>query len=176
MSIEKYDPKSTLSYLAIIPQIIQDYTMFKSPSDILTRFGNDYVIDVTDTPEREPLKSIQPLPEDFLERAFQFKESKKRRGIIEAAFHKNRLVNLRATMYFYGWFPRTAAGRFFLRELLPMFNNMIGSQGDVHDYPDLRYARIMWSDFKGLTVGVACHREEGYVSAYATDANYLEYF
>lgn len=57
-----------------------------------------------------------------------------------------------------------------------MFNSMIGSQGDIHDYPDLRYTRIMWSDFKGLTVGVACHREEGYVSAYATDANYLEYF
>ena len=53
---------------------------------------------------------------------------------------------------------------------------MIGSQGDVDDYPDLHYARIMWSDFKGLTVGVACHREEGYVSTYVTDANYLEYF
>ena len=71
MGVEKYDPKLTLSYLAIISQIIQDYTMLKSPSDILTRFGNDYVIDVTDTSEREPLKLIQPLPEDFQERAFQ---------------------------------------------------------------------------------------------------------
>ena len=102
MGIEKYDPKSTLSYIAMISQLFEDYMMFKSPSDIITRFGNDYVIDVTDTPEREPLKSISPLPEDFQERAFQFKESAKRRGIIEAAFHNNRLVNLRATMYFHG--------------------------------------------------------------------------
>ena len=39
-----------------------------------------------------------------------------------------------------------------------------------------KYDPIMLSDFKGLTVGMACHREEGYVSTYATDANYLEYF
>lgn len=48
--MEKYDPKSILSYIAVISQLIEDYMMFKRPSDIVTRFGNDYVIDVTDTP------------------------------------------------------------------------------------------------------------------------------
>lgn len=176
MAIEQYDPNSRLSYLDVISRFIQEYTMFKGPSDVLTRFGNDYVTDVTDTPGRAPLKEIHPLPGDFQERAFQFKESTKRRGMIEAAFHKNRLVNIRVTMYFYGWFPRTTAGRFFLRELLPMFDSMIGVQGEVQDYPDSHYTRITWNDFNSLTVAVACNREKGYVSAYATDPSYLEHF
>lgn len=176
MGIEKYDPKLPLSYLAMVSEFLHHYAEFQSPSDIVKRFGVDYVTDVTDTPERESLKAIGPLPEDFHERAFQFRESGKRRGIMETAFHKDRLVNLRATMYFYAWFPRTAALKFFLRELLPMVNSIIGTQGTLEDFPKLKHGRILWSDFKGLTVAVVCHREFAYVSSYITDIDYLTYF
>jgi len=59
MHIEQYDPKTPLSYLAIISDFLRQHADFKSTSDIINHFGAHCMTDVTDAPEREALKSIQ---------------------------------------------------------------------------------------------------------------------
>lgn len=173
MNINQYDPISYLSYLAIISDFLRRHTDFKSTSDIINCFGLDYVTDVTDTPEREAMKSIQPLPEDFHESAFQFKESAKRRGIMEATFHKTKLANLRVQLFFYGWFPRRAALKFLTQEVLPTIANIIGSAGSIEEHP---YPGFFWSDFNGLYVRTGLNTKYAYVSTWLTDTAYLTHF
>jgi len=170
MSIEQYDPKTPLSYLAIISDFLRQHADFKRTSDIINHFGVDCVTDVTDAPEREALKSIQPLPEDFHERAFQCKESVKRRGIIEATFHQTKLVNLRVQLFFRGWFPRRAALKFVTREVLPTISGIIGSPDVIEEDP---YPAFVWSDFHGLRVHTGFHAEYAYVSTWLTNTAYL---
>ena len=116
MVFDKYDPKIELGVLRVVSDFLDRFREFCSPSDISGWFGNNHIIDVTDTPERDSLKSIGALPEGFLERAFQFLESKKCRGIIQAAFHKRKLVNVRVTAYAYGWFPASTASKLFKKQ------------------------------------------------------------
>jgi len=170
MHIEQYDPKTPLSYLAIISDFLRQHADFKSTSDIINHFGAHCMTDVTDAPEREALKSIQPLPEGFHESAFQFKESAKRRGIIEATFHQTKLVNLRVQLFFYGWFPRRAALKFLTREVHPTITSIIGSAGTIEEHP---YPAFVWSNFHGLYVHTGFHTEYAYVSTWLTDTAYL---
>jgi len=129
--------------------------------------------DVTDAPHREALKSMEPLPEDFQESAFQFKEHAKRRGIVEATFHQNKLVNLRVQLFFYGWFPRRAALKFVTREVLPIITSIIGSTGSIEEHP---YPAFVWSEYNGLYVRTGLNTEYAYVSTWLTDTAYLTQF
>lgn len=177
--MDKYDPKLPLSYLVIISEFLHHYGEFHSPLDIVKRFGVENVIDVTDMPELEIMKDTYPLPDDFNERLFQFKESKKHRGIIEVAFHQNKLVNTRATMYDHGWFAGRAMLKLLFRELYPKVSGIIGSEGARDDflYEGSNWNRgFRWSNFQGLIVRIGCPQTFGTVSAWITKMSYSAYF
>jgi hypothetical protein len=178
MVAEKYDPKIELDVLRIVSDFLDRFREFRSPPDVSNWFGNDCIVDVTDTPERDSLKSIRRLPEDFLERAFQFLESKKRRGIIEVAFHKSKLVNVRVTAYAYGWFPASSASKLLLDKIHPLVANTAGP----HFSPVRRVVQgytffgFNWSDFKGLNIGIHTCPKAATTTVLITDRDYLQHF
>jgi hypothetical protein len=174
MDIEKYDPKFPLAYLIIVSDSLKQYKNFHNPLDIPKIFGVDCVTDITDAPEFESLRSIGPLPKDFNERLFLFKESEKRRGMIEIAFHRAKFIHLRITMHFSGWFPRIDALKFFKNELHPTITGIMGSTGYITYEP---YPAFNWDSYhKFYVVRVGFNKEHGYVSTYLNHMDYIEYF
>ena len=174
MAFQKHSPKSALSYLTIVSDMLRQHKHLHSPRDVTTTWGIDSLVDITDIPEFESVTSIEPLPKEFNERLFLFKESTKRHGVIEAAFHRNKLVHLRVTMHFSGWFPRMVALKFFTKKLLPTVTNIIGSIGSRVDEP---YPGFYWENYQGFyIVFTGLNKERGYISTYLNHTDYLKYF
>jgi hypothetical protein len=132
--MRQYEPVCQIPYLTLIFEFLRDFRELHSRSDIFDRFGRDCLKDVTDIPQIKSKAMDTFLPEGSDKRVFQFKESDKSWGIIDVIFHKGRLVNFCAQIFYQGWFAKSKAVKFTSLTLRPFMNEIFGIENVHHDF------------------------------------------
>ena len=138
--IEEYEKNLTLlwsehekmhhlktSFLSALSKLIENFDEFHDAKDITRAFGIEHLIDITDTPERNALRTEFPLPPGFSDSAFRFRESNECDAKMEVAFIEGKLVNVRLVMNFDG--QARAALHLLNNDIHPLISNFFGNTG-----------------------------------------------
>jgi len=134
--LRQYEPSCKIPYLTLISEFVRDFRDLHSQLDIFDRFGKDCLTDITDIPQTESMAKSKSWPESAEEKAFQFKESDERWGILDIIFHEGRLVNFRAQIFFHGWSAKSKAVKFNSLELRPFMNKIFGIENVHYNFLD----------------------------------------
>ena len=125
-----YDPPEKIEYVFLLTQVFRAFRAVTSHEMFLAQLGPQKLTDVTDLPEFQEMKTADPLPPDFSERLYQFREPSLRRGVVEAAIGYGQLVNVRAQLFFSGWRAKGKAKRYYGETLAPTFRELLGRASD----------------------------------------------
>jgi hypothetical protein len=127
MNPEDYDPQEALDYLTLVKTLARVFREVTSFTDLVGKLGEESLTDVTQVPWVQSMESARgPLPPGFTERVYQFRDPRLGRGIMDASFHDDECVNMRAQLYFDGWFGRSKARKYLHEVLLPLFQGIFG--------------------------------------------------
>lgn len=126
MDMSQFDPPGTLDYLAALSLLTRAFPIASSHGQLLETVGSSYVTDVSDLPVFQQMEAADPLPSGYSQRIYQFVDAARGRGILEAAFHLNQLVNVRIQLFFQGWFAKSKARKYLVEELVPSLELKFG--------------------------------------------------
>lgn len=104
MNPKDYDPPENLAYLTLVSALLRDFRLIASHRELIGKFGVRSLTDITNVPEIKNMAAAQPLPPHFRQRDYQFRDPDLGRGMMDAAFYKKELVNVRVQLFFDGWF------------------------------------------------------------------------
>lgn len=126
MDLSQFDPPDTLDYLQAVSLLTRAFPVVSSHGELLEQIGSARLTDVSNLPIFEQMDAAGPLPADYSQRAYQFADNARGRGILEAAFHQSQLVNVRLQLFLRGWFARSKARKYLIEELVPSMEVMFG--------------------------------------------------
>ena len=153
-------PYEALDYLSLIRKSYNGYHDIKSHDDYVSIIGKEKILDVSQYPQYLLMEAATPLPPGFESRMYHLKEKSIGHGIMDVVFKGNSLVNIRAQLFFRGFFSKRSAKKYLRNKMLPAFKSMFGEPYDSN--PD-NYR------FKSSgIIGIAC-----YVPGWASVSSYL---
>lgn len=126
MDPRDYDPIDALPYLELLDKIARNFREIRSHEELRARLGVKGLTDVSEVPDFQSMKAAFPLPSGFDELIYQFRDPILGRGTVDAAFHDDELVNLRAQLFFKGWFAKSKARKYLYDALVPLFRGIFG--------------------------------------------------
>lgn len=154
-----------MDYEEFIATVIKSFRNLHSFEELLKKVGPESLVDVSEQPEYVLMENMNPLPPGFSQRVFHFEEKSHGRGTVDAAFQNNRLVNIRAQIFFDGLLGRSKARRYIIHTLIPMFNVFFGTP--VEQDPDHAVYQS-----EGIIVVTRHVRGTNWVSTHLTDEKY----
>jgi hypothetical protein len=167
MDPSNYELPRSLSYLTLLSLIFQFFREVNSFDDFVSRIGLDYLTNVTDLPEFQIMDAASSLPHGFTERIYQFCDLNVGNGIMDVAFFREELVNVRAQIFFKGWFAKSKAKKYLWNTLVPAFLAMFGEPTEKGD----EYCSFRTSGIIGVARYVSGTPA---LSTYITDERYWQ--
>jgi len=166
MNPRDYDPAGSLEYLVLLDTSLNVFRDVRSHGDFVGHLGQSNLMDLTEVPEYAAMEAAVSLPAGFTQRVYQFRDPGLGHGVMDVAFRGIDLVNIRAQLFFRGWFPNAKARKFLVEALLPWFRMMFGDP--------IRMAGPGYYVFEsfGLVAMAGHFPQTGSVTATFTDAPY----
>jgi len=162
MTPQAHDPSGSLSYLWLLDTVFNAFRELSSHVQLVQRLGP---ANLTEVPGSQLIEAVLPLPPGHVQRTYQFRDASLGRGVVDAAFHVTELVNLRAQLFFRGWFPNAKARKYLDQVLVPWYRRKLGEPWQQH--PD--YCLFNSAGLVGVARFVPGTPS---VSAYLTDQHY----
>jgi hypothetical protein len=165
MKPQAHDPSGSLSYLWLLDTVFSAFRELSSHEQLVQRLGPANLSELTDVPELQVIEAVLPLLPGHVQRTYQFRDASLGRGVMDAVFHRAQLVNLRAQLFFRGWFPKSKGRKYLDDVLVPWYRRKLGEPSEQH---------AEYSLFKSAgLVGVARYVPgTPSVSAHLTDQHY----
>lgn len=142
-------PDEALDYLSLMRKSYNGYHDIKSHEEYVSIIGKEKILDVSPFPQYLMMETADPLPPEFKRRIYHFKEKSIGGGIIDVVFKGNSLANIRAQLFFRGFFAKRNAKKYLRNTLLPAFKSIFGEP--YNSNPD-----NYWFKSSGI-IGTACY-------------------
>jgi hypothetical protein len=130
VDLRDYDSAKPLEYLHLVEILAGAFREITSHSDLMSRLGEDSLTDITNIPVVQLMEEAFALPPEFNQRVYQFRDDTFGRGVFDAAFYEAEIVNMRAQLFFRGWFANSNACRYLHEDLVPLFQRILGEPSD----------------------------------------------
>ena len=158
-------PDEDLDYLSLMRKIYNAYHNIKSHEEYVLMIGKEKILDVSHFPQYLLMEAADPLPPGFERRMYHFKEKSIGGGIMDVVFKGTVLANIRAQLFFRGFFANKKAKKYLRNTMLPAFKLIFGEPYDSN--PD-----NYWFKSSGI-IGTACYVPgTSSVSFYLIDEKY----
>jgi hypothetical protein len=142
-------PNEVLDYLSLLRKSYNAYRDIRSHEEYVLMIGKEKLLDVSHFPQYLMMESSDPLPPGFERRMYHFKEKTYGGGILDVVFKDNALANIRAQLFFRGFFAKTKGKKYLRNIMLPAFKSIFGEPCDSN--PDNYYFKS-----SGI-IGTACY-------------------
>jgi hypothetical protein len=142
-------PDEALDYLSLIRKSYDGYRDIRSHEEYVLMIGNEKILDVSHFPQYLMMEATDPLPPGFERRMYHFKDKSYGSGIMDVVFKDNALANIRAQLFFRGFFAKRKAKKYLLNNMLPAFKLIFGEPYESN--PDNYYFKS-----SGI-IGTACY-------------------
>jgi hypothetical protein len=142
-------PDEALDYLSLLRKSYEGYFNIGSHEEYVLTIGKEKILDVSQFPQYLMMESAEPLPPGFEGRMYHFKEKTYGGGILDVVFKDNALANIRAQLFFKGFFAKIKAKKYLRNIMLPAFKSIFGEPYDSN--PDNYYFKS-----SGI-IGTACY-------------------
>jgi len=130
-------PEEALDYLSLLRTSYDRYFDIKSHEEYVSIIGKETLLDVSQFPQYLMMESVDPLPPEFERRMYHFKDKTYGGGIMDVVFKDNALANIRAQLFFRGFFAKRKAKKYLHDIMLPVFKSLFGEPYD--NKPDSYY-------------------------------------
>jgi len=125
--LSRYDPPNPLSYITLIETAFPSFHGSDSLEAFLARLGVGTVTDIAAAAEfRATIEAPPPLPPEFQEHFFFFRDPRLGRGTFDVAFGHQELLNFRGQLFFPGTLGRFRSQRYFRTVLVPLYQRLMG--------------------------------------------------
>lgn len=166
MKISDYDPASQIRYSDLLFIILENYGGLRNVFELEEMIGENKIQGITSREDiRELVSMADPLPADYSEYFYQFKDVKNGRGILEVTFRNDTLVNVRAQMFTTGVFFRESNTRKNYDRLLEAFVNTLGKPESFFE------GKGLWSK-GGTVIKTDVSMLQKYISCYLVHEEY----
>ncbi len=142
-------PDEALDYLTLIRKSYTGYHDIKSHDEYVSILGKEKILDVSHFPQYLMMEAADPLPPGFERRMYHFKEKSIGGGIMDVVFKGNSLANIRAQLFFRGFFAKRNAKKYLRNTMLPAFKSIFGEPYDSN-------SDNYWFKSSGI-IGTACY-------------------
>lgn len=142
-------PDEALDYLSLIRKSYNGYHDIKSHDEYVSIIGKEKLLDVSHFPQYLMMETADPLPPGFERRMYHFKEKSHGGGIMDVVFKDFALANIRAQLFFRGFFEKKKAKNYLINSMLPTFISIFGKPYSSN--PDNYYFKS-----SGI-IGTACY-------------------
>lgn len=142
-------PDEALDYLSLMRKTYKAYHNIKSHEEYVLMIGKEKILDVSHFPQYLMMEAADPLPPGFERRMYHFREKSIGGGIMDVVFKGNVLANIRAQLFFRGFFAKKKAKKYLRNTMLPVFKSIFGEPYDSN--PD-----NYWFKSSGV-IGTACY-------------------
>jgi hypothetical protein len=142
-------PDEALDYLSLLKKSYDGYRDIRSHEEYVLMIGKEKILDVSHFPQYLIMESADPLSPGFETRIYHFKEKRYGGGVMDVVFKDNALANIRAQLFFRGFFAKRKAKKYLRNVMLPEFKSIFGEPYDSN--PDNYYFKS-----SGI-IGTACY-------------------
>jgi hypothetical protein len=158
-------PDEPIEYLYLLRKSFEGYRQVSSHEEYVSMMGKEKLLDVSKFPQYRMMEAADPLPEGFESRIYHFKDQSYAGGVVDVVFRDDELTNIRAQLFFKGFFPMMKAKKYLKNIMLPEFKLIFG---DLYDSNLNNY----YFKSSGI-IGVACYvPRTPSVSFYLMDEEY----
>ena len=119
-------PEVPLDYIALLNKSFENYRRVTSHEDFEMMIGRGKILNVSHFPQYVVMSSLDPLPPEFKERIYHFRDETGGNGVMDATFEGTSLVNIRAQLFFEGFAAKRKAKKYLYNPLLPAFRLLFG--------------------------------------------------
>ena len=119
MKIQDALPDEALEYLSLLRKSYDGYRDIWSHEAYVLMIGKEKILDVSRFPQYLMMEAADPLPQGFERRMYHFKDKSYGGGIMDVVLKDNALANIRAQLFFSGFFAKSNAKKYLFNTMLP---------------------------------------------------------